>query len=100
PLTARQPALVAGAIAWSASVLLLFAFVLPLYEPLAPAELAAAVRRETAEGEDGRASALHRVGTGAYPEATELLRLADELPGLLIGEDQEMFDRFQSRIAR
>jgi hypothetical protein len=100
PLTARQPALVAGAIAWSASVLLLFAFVLPLYEPLAPAELAAAVRRETAEGEDGRASALYRIGIGAYPEATDLLRLADELPGLLIGEDQEMFDRFQSRISR
>lgn len=100
--TVRRPTGVGlVATAWGLNLLLLAAFVVPLYQPLDAAGFAAAARSEAAQGELGRASRLYRLGIAAHPTSTELRRLANDLPEMfVVGDDDQMLAELQARIGR
>lgn len=96
----RAPLIVASS-AWTGNLLLLAFFVVPLYRPLDEAGFAAGVRAEVEQGEQGRASALYRIGRSTYPESVALRSLGEEQPTLLLtGADDEQIAELQGRIAR
>ena len=96
----RVPVLV-FAVSWALNLVLLFAFVAPLYRPLDADALAAAVRAEAAEGEFGRATALYNLAVAANPASTMLRRIETEIPLLVLNSgDDRLLAGLQARISR
>ena len=88
------------AFAWVANLLLLMAFVAPLYAPLDAMGLAVAVREEAADGEYTRAANLYRLAAAVYPESMTLSRVVFEVPLPLKGGSDPLFTSLRSRLAR
>jgi hypothetical protein len=89
------------AFVWVLNLLLLMAFVAPLYSPLDAEGLAAAVREEAADGEYTRATDIFRLAAATYPESTAVSRLVIDVPHLALkGADEPVFRALQVRLAR
>ncbi len=90
-----------AACAWVLNLVLLVAFVRPLYQPLNADDFTTAVKAEIAEQDFARASALYRIGVAAYPESAALRRIETDEPMLVLtGGDEVLLAGLRERIGR